>query len=349
MSFSNTLICWYLQTNRALPWREIKDPYLVWLSEIILQQTRVSQGISYYLTFSDAFPTVKDLANADESKVLKMWQGLGYYSRARNLHLTAKYIAKELNGEFPTSYKELISLRGIGDYTASAIASICFNEPAAVLDGNVFRVLARYFQISTPVNTSRGVKEFKLLAQSLLDKEQPGVYNQAIMDFGALQCKPQNPDCGHCPINSSCMALCKKKVRDLPVKIKKIKVKKKYFNYIVFITKDNRTVFEQRVEKGIWKGLYQFPLVETPSEICLDELTACKDFQRLVPTHFKIHLFNKNTVVHKLSHQHLFTKFWIVQLESIERKTISWNKIELFPMPVLIANFLSDYKTKTGD
>ena len=195
MNFSNTLIYWYLQTKRDLPWRKTRDPYLVWLSEIILQQTRVSQGMSYYLAFSDVFPTVKDLANAEESKVLKMWQGLGYYSRARNLHFTAKHVSEELNGIFPSTYKDLIKLKGIGDYTASAIASICFNEPTAVVDGNVYRVLARYFQIETPINSTKGIKDFKSLAQSLLDNDQPGVYNQAIMDFGALQCKPQNPDC----------------------------------------------------------------------------------------------------------------------------------------------------------
>ena len=207
MIFSNTLIYWYLQIKRDLPWRKTKDPYLVWLSEIMLQQTRVSQGMSYFLAFSEEFPAIEDLANAKESKVLKMWQGLGYYSRARNLHFTAKYIAEELDGQFPNTYKELIKLKGIGDYTASAISSICFNEPEAVVDGNVYRVLARVFNIKTPINTSQGVKKFKILAQSLLDTSQPGVYNQAIMDFGALQCKPKSPNCCECPMSSNCIAL----------------------------------------------------------------------------------------------------------------------------------------------
>ena len=186
MKFSNTLIFWYLQNNRELPWRKVNNPYFIWLSEIMLQQTRVAQGMAYYLKFTENFPTVFDLAKADESTVLKMWQGLGYYSRARNLHHSAKQIAIEFNGEFPSTYKEIIKLKGIGDYTASAIASICFNEPTAVVDGNVYRVLSRYFGIKTPINSSTGIKEFKALAQTLINKSQPGTHNQAIMDFGAL-------------------------------------------------------------------------------------------------------------------------------------------------------------------
>tara|TARA_B110000003_G_scaffold250446_1_gene263463 strand:- start:2978 stop:4033 length:1056 start_codon:yes stop_codon:yes gene_type:complete len=349
MNFSNILILWYLQIKRDLPWRKTKDPYLVWLSEIILQQTRVSQGISYYLAFSEEFPSVKDLANADESRVLKMWQGLGYYSRARNLHFTAKYISKELKGEFPSSYKELTRLKGIGDYTASAIASICFNEPSAVVDGNVYRVLARFFEINTPINSTQGFKEFKALAQSLLDISQPGVYNQAIMDFGALQCKPQNPDCHICPISSGCIAFEKNLVKKLPFKNNKIKIKKKYFNYIVFITNDKKTIFEERKGKGIWQGLYQFPLIESLKEVQLDELVSLNDFQRLVPSNSKIKLFNKKIFVHKLSHQHLFTKFWIVKSSNIKKASVSWKDIELFPMPVLIANFLNKFNIKMNE
>ena len=346
MIFSNIVIYWYLKTKRDLPWRKTKDPYLVWLSEIMLQQTRVSQGMSYYLAFSDVFPTVKDLANAEESKVLKMWQGLGYYSRARNLHFTAKHVSEELNGIFPSTYKDLIKLKGIGDYTASAIASICFNEPTAVVDGNVYRVLARYFQIYTPINSTKGIKDFKSLAQSLLDNDLPGVYNQAIMDFGALQCKPQNPDCQNCPINSGCLAFEKKLVKELPVKEKKLKIKKRYFNYIVFVSKDKKTIFEQRLGKGIWQGLYQFPLIETDSEVHLDELTSSKDFQILVPFNATIRLSNEISIVHKLSHQHLFTKFWIINTQNSLSIPISWDKIESFPVPVLIANFLKEFLPK---
>ena len=201
MDFSKVLINWYLKNNRELPWRKTKNPYHIWLSEIMLQQTRVAQGLPYYLKFTEAFPTVFDLANADESYVLKLWQGLGYYSRARNLHFTAKYIAEELNGVFPNTYKGLLKLKGVGDYTASAIASICYSEPTAVVDGNVYRVLSRYYGIDTPINSTKGIKDFKELAQQILDKENIGAYNQAIMDFGAIQCKPKSPNCGECPLS----------------------------------------------------------------------------------------------------------------------------------------------------
>ncbi len=236
MKFSNTLIYWYLQNNRDLPWRKSKNPYFIWLSEIMLQQTRVAQGLAYYLKFTTTFPTVFDLAKADESTVLKMWQGLGYYSRARNLHFSAKQISNELNGIFPSTYEEIIKLKGIGDYTASAISSICFNEPTAVVDGNVYRVLSRYFGLNTPTNSTSGIKEFKTLAQTLIDISQPGTYNQALMDFGALHCKPQNPLCETCPFSDSCVAFEKKLTKELPVKEKKIKVRKRYFNFLVIKT-----------------------------------------------------------------------------------------------------------------
>ncbi len=349
MIFSNTLIYWYLQIKRDLPWRKTKDPYLVWLSEIMLQQTRVSQGMSYFLAFSEEFPSIEDLANAKESKVLKMWQGLGYYSRARNLHFTAKYIAEELDGQFPNTYKELIKLKGIGDYTASAISSICFNEPEAVVDGNVYRVLARVFNIKTPINTSQGVKKFKILAQSLLDTSQPGVYNQAIMDFGALQCKPQNPDCRHCPINSSCEAFANNLVKELPVKEKKLKIKTKYFNYIVIVTSNNKTIFEERIGKGIWEGLYQFPLIETNKEVQLDELINLSDFKTLVLENSEIKLFNTKTIIHKLSHQHLHTNFWIIKSNDHQDALVSWQEIETFPVSILIANFLKEFTPKLNN
>lgn len=344
--FSNILIYWYLQIKRDLPWRKTKDPYLVWLSEIMLQQTRVAQGMSYYLAFSEAFPTVKDLANADESTVLKMWQGLGYYSRARNLHYTAKHVTEELNGIFPSNYKELIKLKGIGDYTASAIASICFNEPNAVVDGNVYRVLARYFGIYTPINSTKGIKEFKNLAQSLLDVEQTGTYNQAIMDFGALQCKPQNPDCNTCPLNSSCVAFEKKLIKELPVKEKKIKVKKKYFNFLVFVSDDKKTILLERKGKGIWQGLYQFPLIETTNEVDLESLINTEEFKTIVQTDSSVKLYNENLIVHKLSHQHLFTKFWIIRTQNNSNINTKWLDVESFPVPVLIANFLKDFNLK---
>ncbi|QTD39348.1 A/G-specific adenine glycosylase [Polaribacter batillariae] len=346
MKFHNKLIYWYLQNKRTLPWRQTKNPYFIWLSEIMLQQTRVTQGLGYYLKFTEAFPTVFNLAKANESTVLKMWQGLGYYSRARNLHYTAKYIANELNGKFPSTFLEIIKLKGIGDYTASAIASICFNEPTAVVDGNVYRVLSRYFGISTPINSTTGIKEFKAIAQSLIDKSQPGTYNQAIMDFGALHCKPQNPLCDSCPFANSCVAFEKNLVKELPVKKKKIKVRKRYFNFLVIQTNDYKTILYEREGKGIWQGLYQFPLIESEKIIDKKELIANKKFTDLFPDETTISLHNKKQIVHKLSHQHLYTQFWIVETASLKNATISWKNIQEFPVPVLISNFLEDFPLK---
>ncbi len=346
MKFSNILIYWYLKNNRELPWRNTKNAYFIWLSEIMLQQTRVAQGLSYYLKFTEAFPTVFDLAKADESTVLKMWQGLGYYSRARNLHFSAKLIADELNGVFPSTYNDIIKLKGIGDYTASAIASICFNEPTAVVDGNVYRVLSRYYGINTPINSSAGIKEFKALAQSLIDKTQSGTFNQAIMDFGALHCKPQNPLCETCPFSDSCVALEKKLTKELPVKEKKIKVKKRYFNFIVIKTDDDKTILSERKGKGIWQGLYQFPLIESDATINKKTLISSEEFINLFPSETTLSLFNKKEIVHKLSHQHLYTQFWIVETKKSSEININWSEIEKYPVPILIANFLETYQTE---
>ena len=233
MTFSKLLIYWYLQQKRDLPWRNTNNPYPIWLSEIMLQQTRVAQGLPYFERFMEAFPTVKDLADAPLEHVLKLWQGLGYYSRARNLHITAQKVAYEMEGVFPDTYIGLLELKGIGDYTASAIASICYNEPCPVVDGNVYRVLARYFGVDTPINTTAGVSCFKELATSVMEVKNIGIYNQAIMEFGAIQCKPQNPDCSTCVLNENCVALSTKKVSTLPVKLRKSKIKNRYFHYWV--------------------------------------------------------------------------------------------------------------------
>lgn len=348
MKFSNTLIYWYLQNSRELPWRKTNNPYFIWLSEIMLQQTRVAQGLAYYLKFTEAFPTVFDLAKADESTVLKMWQGLGYYSRARNLHFTAKYIANELNGEFPSTYKDIIKLKGIGDYTASAIASFAFNEPTPVVDGNVYRVLSRYFGIETAINSSAGIKEFKKLAQTLIDKEQPANYNQAIMEFGAIQCKPKKPLCMFCPLSESCVALQKNQIEVLPVKEKKIKVRNRYFNFLVIKTDDDKTILSERKGKGIWQGLYQFPLIESDKNINKNELIASEDFINLFPEETSISLFNQKEIVHKLSHQHLHTQFWIVETANSSEAKIKWSEIQKYPVPVLIANFLEAYQPKSN-
>ena len=345
MKFSNILVQWYLQNKRDLPWRNTSNPYYIWLSEIILQQTRVDQGMSYYYKFIEHFPTVKKLATASEEEVLKLWQGLGYYSRARNLHFSAKYIMNDLQGVFPATYNDVIKLKGVGDYTASAISSICFNEPTAVVDGNVYRVLARYFGIDTPINSTKGIKDFKQLAQELIDVNQSGTYNQAIMEYGARMCKPQNPDCDTCPLNDSCVALAKGIVKELPVKEKKIKIRKRYFNYLVIHSKDEKTKLVKR-EKGIWMNMYEFPLVETSKEIDETELMKDTVFNELFEeVNASVQLFNNDIVIHKLSHQHIYTKFWIVKTPSDASFELPWREVESYPVSTLVDNFLKQYKT----
>ncbi len=348
MSFSNKLIAWYLQNKREMPWRKTKDPYKIWLSEIILQQTRVAQGLPYYLAFTEAYPTVSDLAAASEEDVLKRWQGLGYYSRGRNLHAAAQYIVNELHSEFPNTYDDLKKLKGVGDYTASAIASIAFNEPTAVVDGNVYRVLSRVFGIDTPINSTSGIKEFKVLAQELIDVERPADFNQAIMEFGAIQCKPQNPYCLHCIFNDRCVALQQNKIATLPVKIKKTKVKTRYLNYLVIRDKNEQTILKQRTGKGIWQGLYEFPFKETEDVVKEKEedrfresVTNSKILQPLQLV--SLVKFNDTPIVHKLSHQHLYTTFWIVDVAKILKGGVHFNDIREFPVPVLIERFIEDF------
>lgn len=348
MIFHNILIEWYLKKNRILPWRETKQPYPIWLSEVILQQTQVSQGLPYFERFLARFPTVFDLAEADEQEVLKLWQGLGYYSRARNLHQTAKHVANELKGRFPSNYKGLLGLKGVGDYTASAIASICFNEPAAVVDGNVYRVLARYFGIKTPINSSKGIKEFKALAEELMDRDRPGTYNQAIMDFGALQCKPKTPRCESCPLSSSCTALALDSIATLPVKQKKIKIKKRYLNYFFVKTSTHETIIQERTGKGIWQGLYEFPVIEMDKEANVEELQREDKFRQLFPQATTPFLFNEKMIVHKLSHQHLYTKFWIVEDLALMGTRIPIAALNKYPVPVLIDNFLKAFLNNTN-
>lgn len=343
MSFSSQLIDWYLVNKRDLPWRSTNDAYKIWLSEIMLQQTRVAQGLSYYYAFEKEFPTIFDLAAADEQLVLKLWQGLGYYSRARNLHYTAKYIVEHYDGTFPSEFSEIKKLKGVGDYTASAIASIAFQKPHAVVDGNVYRVLARVFGIETPINSTEGIKEFKSLAQSLIDKKNPGTYNQAIMEFGAMQCKPKNPDCNVCPLQNICVAFQNKSVDALPVKLQKTKVRKRYFNYIVVLTDDRKTILQQRTSKGIWQNLFEFPLVETNSEVDEKKLKSTKQFQSFEFERFEISLFNVDPIIHKLSHQHLHTKFWILETPALHKANIKWEEIQKYPVPILIANFLNRF------
>ena len=344
MNFTQNLTHWYSINKRDLPWRGTKNPYTIWLSEIIMQQTQIAQGLPYYEAFVAKYPTVFDLANANEEAVLKLWQGLGYYSRARNLHASAKYIANDLNGKFPKTYKELLKLKGVGDYTASAIASICYDEKTAVVDGNVYRVLARFFGIDIPVNSSKGIKHFKALAQTLLPEHNIGNYNQAIMDFGAQQCKPQSPDCSVCPLNKSCAALKNNQVAALPIKINKTKISNKYFNFIVIVSEDGKTVLEKRTSQGIWKNLYQFPLVETKKRLLNKNFHLNEAVKEVLNGKtYSFSLYNDKEIIHKLSHQHLYTSFWIVHVNELPHDAIDISKVHEFPVPILIGKFIDAF------
>lgn len=343
--FSNKLISWYLQNKRDLPWRETDDPYAIWLSEIMLQQTRVAQGLPYFEKFIKQFPSIFDLANASEQQVLKLWQGLGYYSRARNLHATAKKIAFDRNGKFPQTYEGLLELKGVGDYTASAIASICYHQATAVVDGNVYRVLSRVFGISTPINSTKGIAEFKAYAQTLIDASQPGTYNQAIMEFGARYCIPSNPDCSHCIFTSTCIAYKQNRVSQLPVKEKKAKIKTTYFNYLVCLSRDGKTFLEKRSEKGIWQNLYQFPLLESKKQLQLNTLKRHQFVKQLSEktTLKSITKYNEKVIIHKLSHRHLHTTFWILEGDTFLGDGMPISEIHKLPIPVLIENFISNF------
>jgi A/G-specific adenine glycosylase len=343
MKFHNTLIKWYLQNKRDLPWRKTTNPYPIWLSEIMLQQTRVAQGTPYFLSFTTAFPTVFDLAKANEEQVLKLWQGLGYYSRARNLHKTAQTVAFEMNGIFPDNYTDLLKLKGIGEYTAAAIASFSYNECVPVVDGNVFRVLSRYFDLETDIAQASAKKEFAALAFELMPKDNPAQFNQAIMEFGALQCVPKSPNCTECVFNDSCAALQKKKVDQLPIKSKKTKVRNRYFNYIVAVDDLENTIIQKRTAKGIWHNLYEFPLIET------DKVEDFETVAQQINQNFfqenkmeSLMEYNEESIIHKLSHQHLHIKFWKVNLKGTIENGIDLETAKTFPFPIVIHNFIEE-------
>ncbi|NHM02906.1 A/G-specific adenine glycosylase [Flavobacterium difficile] len=337
MDFSIKIINWYNQNYRDLPWRNTTDAYKIWLSEIILQQTRVSQGLPYYTAFINAFPTVKDLANAEEQQILKLWQGLGYYSRARNLHFTAKYVMDTLNGVFPNSYDELLKLKGIGTYTAAAIASFSSNEPVAVVDGNVFRVLSRVFNVAYDISQNSSKKYFIDLATKVLSKSQPNIHNQAIMEFGALQCVPKSPNCMDCIFNDSCEALKLNKVSELPLKSKKVKVTKRFLNYIVVKNTSGIYKMHKRTENGIWKNLFEFPCIESESEIAENViLNQIKDKYTINTFHY----FNSFDVLHKLSHQHLNVRFYAIEIDDEIHDGYSFEEIRQLPVPIVLHNFI---------
>lgn len=308
---NNSLHKWYSQNKRTLPWREVNDPYLIWISEIILQQTRVDQGLSYFNRFIQSFPNVKSLAEADEEQVLKLWQGLGYYSRARNLHAAAKDIMERFGGTFPSGYKDILSLKGIGEYTAAAIASFSFGQPYAVVDGNVFRVLSRLFSIDDPIDSTMGKKVFTVLAQELLDRENPGTHNQAIMELGALQCVPNNPDCNKCPLIDKCLAYANNSISRYPVKQGKTTVKNRYFNYFDIRDRDH-TYIVKRTQNDIWKNLYEFPLIETTENLPIELLLKEERFTSLFEKDIQIELLSQ--AKHILSHRIIYANFYKIEI-----------------------------------
>lgn len=310
MEFAESLLLWYKTNRRDLPWRNTRDPYRIWISEIILQQTRVAQGLDYYLRFTDRFPDVAALAAAPEDEVLRLWQGLGYYSRARNL-LAA---ARSMNGVFPDTYAGVRTLKGVGDYTAAAICSIAYGMPYAVVDGNVYRVLARYFNIDAPIDTTAGRKYFAALADELLDRNHPDLYNQAIMDFGATVCTPQSPECARCPLAESCAAHASHTETSLPVKEKKVKTSTRYLTYLKIVA-GNHTFIRKRTGNDIWKGLYEFPLIETDKPIGdITRLTEMPEFRQLVGDKpLSLRMLHKG-IKHVLSHRILYADLYEVIL-----------------------------------
>ena len=341
---TEALLDWYADNKRDLPWRGTTDPYRIWISEIILQQTRVVQGYEYFLRFIRRFPDVRTLASASEDEVLKYWQGLGYYSRARNLHAAAK----SMNGKFPESYQEVRALKGVGDYTAAAICSIAYNMPYAVVDGNVYRVLSRYCGIDVPIDSTEGKKLFAALADEMLDKSRPAAYNQAIMDFGAIQCTPQSPNCMFCPLADSCSALSKGLVMQLPVKQHRIKTSNRYFNYI-YVRMGAHTLIHKRTEDDIWKNLFELPLVETEKDLSEEEFLACPQFHALF-AEGEVRMVRTllRGVKHVLSHRVIYTNFYEVTLPDNSSSFSSYQRVAVedlgrYAVPRLIHAFLEKY------
>ncbi len=342
--FVENLLVWYARHKRDLPWRDTQDPYKVWISEIILQQTRVDQGLPYYLRFLKTFPKLKHLALADEQAVLSIWQGLGYYSRARNLHQGAKQVHVDNRGEYPSTYEDWLKIKGVGTYTAAAIASFCFKEQVPVLDGNVFRVLSRVFGISEDILSGKGKKVFWGKAMELIPAATPDIFNQAIMEYGALHCTPKSPDCEQCVFNKMCFAYKNNLVGELPVKLKKLVRKSRFFEYHVFLF-NKSILFKKRGKGDIWEGLNEFPLVEKKK---------ADDLLKSSPQSIKLKsLFTSEVLKHVLSHQDLYCVFkvyevknkvdWAALIKQWEADPVALSKITPIPKPVLLTKFLNTY------
>ena len=342
------LLQWYNENKRDLPWRDSPSPYQVWISEIILQQTRVSQGYDYYVRFTQKWPTIADLAQASEEEVLKMWQGLGYYSRARNLHRCAKQVVEQHNGQFPADFNALKKLQGIGDYTAAAIASIAFNQPCAVVDGNVYRVLSRLFDIDTPININEGQQLFAELADTMLNREQPGTHNQAMMEFGALHCVPKNPDCQSCVLQAQCLATAHGTVAERPVKIDKAKVTVRHFNYLVIRTRDG-LYLHKRSGNDIWKNLYDFPMIESEEALNVEQVISSDEFKQIIGGQDFTIVKVSPSYTHKLTHRTIIAQFIEIKLSEetcdIQTKNIFLARekdVSNYPIPRLIDLYLNN-------
>jgi A/G-specific adenine glycosylase len=345
-SFQQEIYKWYNTNKRDLPWRKTNDPYKIWISEIILQQTKVSQGINYYNRFIDKYPNIFALANSSEDNILKLWQGLGYYTRARNLHFTSKYIVNYYNGIFPRDFKTIIKLKGVGNYTAAAIASIAFNLPHAAVDGNIYRVISRFYGITTPIDSQKGKTEIQKLADNLILNTDPGFHNQAFMEFGALQCLPKSPACNLCPLQNKCFAASYNLTSQIPVKEKKVKQSTRYFYYFIFESKDS-VILVKRTENDIWKNLHQFPLHESETEYSDTELINLK-------VTFNISKKNNlksisETYKHVLTHQTIYARFIHFEVDEYslnDSKFIRVNKKDIykFAVPRLLEKYLKKMK-----
>jgi len=334
------LLKWFDTHQRNLPWRESKDPYLIWLSEIILQQTRIEQGTSYFHAFKDQFANIHALANAEEDEVLKLWQGLGYYSRARNLHATAKTVAFELNGKFPETHESLLRLKGVGPYTAAAIGSIAFDLPVAAIDGNVIRVITRLFNIQESVDATPTKKSIHALANGIIRHDRPGDWNQAMMELGSLICTPTKPNCTECPFKNDCAGLRLGTKDTIPFKERKTKTKNRHFHFIVLSDKEG-TYIEKRIGNDIWKGMYQFPLIETdkPTEM------SSADIEAHIKTPIVLHRVNQ-AKKHILSHQIIFATFYHAQpVNAVKQNwlSIEWGDFDQYALPRLIDRYLESY------
>jgi A/G-specific adenine glycosylase len=344
--FSEKVVKWYINNKRALPWRATRDAYKIWLSEIILQQTRVKQGLPYYQSFIQSFPTVHHLAKASEQQVLRLWQGLGYYTRARNLHKCAKTVVQVYNGHFPETYSELLSLPGVGEYTAAAIASFAFRHRVAVVDGNVFRVISRIFGIDTVINSPKGKREFTEIANTLISQTDPDLHNQAMMEFGATQCTPKTPNCEGCIFQTSCIAFARKMQDQLPVKLKGKVSRKRHFYYLVLQHK-NRLLMKKRMHRDIWNGLFDFHLIERDRSVKAEKLLEDTSLKKWIRKQDEVTISKKYK--HVLSHQVIHSTFISIKTDrkiNFEKDGLSYysfKKIAKLPKPVLVSRFLADH------